>query len=107
MAVPWLADQGPLKGRNILQSGTRLQRLVDLDLQNAIEILRRDGPHHLVGDEAVATDDKRLRYAVDAPFDRGAAIAVNADDAERIAVAAEKAPGIVRGVLVVDADQLQ
>src|SRR6185295_19422948 len=61
----------------------------------------------LVDDGAVASDDERLRHAIDAPLDRGAAIAVNADDAERIAVAAEEAPRIVGRVLVIDADDLQ
>jgi hypothetical protein len=48
-----------------------------------------------------------FRHAIDAPFDRGAAVAVDADHAERFAVAAEEAPRIVGHILVVDADELQ
>src|SRR5258708_7989541 len=107
VAAPWPPDERQIKAENYLGLRTCIQRLVDLDLQNAVEILRCDRAHHLVGDGAVAADDKSFRHAVDAPFDRGAAVAVDADDAERIAVAAEKAPGVVRRVLVVDADELQ
>src|SRR5215831_3879831 len=74
---------------------SRLQRLLDLRLQHAVEIVRRDGPHQLVEDRALAADDKGLRHAIDAPFDRGAAISVDADCAEWVAVAAEEAPRIV------------
>src|SRR5258707_146282 len=84
-----------------------LQRLVDLNPEHALEIFRRHRADHLVDDGAVAADHKSLRHAVDAPFDRGAAVAVDADDAKWIAVTAEKAPGIVRRVLVIDADDLQ
>ena len=52
-------------------------------------------------------DHEGFGHAVDAPFDRGAAVAVDADDAERIAVAAEEAPGVIGRVLVIDADDLQ
>ena len=70
-----------------------------------LQILRRDRPDQLVGDAAVAADHERFRHAIDAPFDRGAAVGVGADRGERIAVAAEEAPGVVRLVLVVDADE--
>ena len=49
----------------------------------------------------------RFGHAIDAPFDRGAAVAVGADDPEWIAVTAEKALRIVERILVVDADELQ
>ena len=83
------------------------QRLVDLGLEHGVDIVRRDRADQLVDDGAVAPDDEGFRHAIDAPFDRGAAVAVDADNAERIAVAAEEAPGVVGRVLVVDADQLQ
>src|SRR5256885_2283434 len=76
--------------------GARLQRLVDLDLQHAVEILRGHRSDQLVEDGAVAADHKGLGHAIDAPFDRGPAVAVDADDPERIAVAAEEAAGVVR-----------
>ena len=72
-----------------------------------VDIVRRDRADQLVDDRAVAADDECFRHAVDAPFDRGAAVAVDADGAERIAVAAEEAPRVVGRVLVVDADHLQ
>src|SRR5713226_2145667 len=83
----------------------RLQRLVDLDLEHAVDVVGRDRADHLVDNGAFAPDHKGFRYAIDAPFDGGAAVAVGADDAERIAVAAEKSPGVVRCILVVDADR--
>ena len=82
----------------------RRERLLDLGLDDRVEILRRDRSHELVGDAAVAADDESFRHAINAPFDRGAAVLVGADGGERIAIAAEKAPGILRVVLVVDAD---
>src|SRR6476620_517872 len=84
-----------------------LQRLLDLGLEHGIEIRRGDRAYHLVDDVAFAADNEGLGHAIDAPFDRGAAFAVDADNAERIAVTAEKAPGVVRRVFVVDADHLQ
>src|SRR5450432_3774341 len=86
---------------------SRFHRLVDLDLEHAVDILRRHRADHLVDDGTFAPDNEGLGHTIDTPFDRGTAVAVDADDAERIAVAAEKAPRIVGGILVVDADQLQ
>src|SRR5664279_2884584 len=86
---------------------SRLQRLVDLDLEHGVDIFRSHRADHLVDDGAFAADDEGLGHAIDAPFDRGAAVAVDADHAVRIAVAAEKLSRLVGGVLVVDADQLQ
>src|ERR1043165_2002830 len=63
--------------------------------------------HHLVENRAVAADHKGWGHAVNAPFDRGAAVAIDADDTERVAVAAEEAAGVVGRILVVDADDLQ
>src|ERR1700716_1403525 len=85
----------------------RFQRLLEFYLEHAVDIFRRYRADQLVNDGAVAPDHKSLRHAIDAPFDRTAAVAVNADNAERIAVAAEEAPGIVGRVLVVDSDDLQ
>ena len=95
----WLAPQG-----DGLSATTPRERLLDLGLDDRVEILRRDRSHELVGDAAVAADDESFRHAIDAPFDRGAAVLVGADGGERIAIAAEKAPGILRLVLVVDAN---
>src|SRR6202042_1737485 len=61
----------------------------------------------LVHNGAFAPDDESFRHAIDAPFDRGAAVGIDADNAERVAVAPEETPGIVGGVLVIDADDLQ
>src|SRR5712672_3055096 len=91
----------------MLSSRSSLQRLFDLDLEHAVEIGRSHRSDHLVDDSALAPDHKGLGYAVDAPFDRGAAVAVDADDAERIAVAAEETPRVVGRILVIDADHLQ
>src|SRR5215203_5236717 len=52
------------------------QRLFDLRLEHRFQIFRRDRADQLVGNAAIAADDERLRNAVDAPFDRGAAIGV-------------------------------
>src|SRR5438309_6931090 len=77
----------------------RLQRLVDFSLQDRVDIVRRHRTDQLVDDGPLAADDKGLRHAIDAPFDRGAAVAVDADHAERIAVAAEETPRVVGRVL--------
>src|SRR5260370_24795701 len=84
----------------------RFQRLLDLDLEHAVDIVRRDRPDHLVENGAFAADHKSLGHAIDAPFDRGAAVAVDADHAERVAVAAEEAAGVVRPPPLVDAAHL-
>ena len=83
-----------------------LQRLVDFDLEHTVDVIRRHRADHLVDDRAFAPDDEGFRNAIDTPFDGSAAVAVDADDAIRVAVAAEEAPGVVGGVLVVDADDL-
>ena len=70
----------------------RFQRLVDLGSEHVVEIRRRDWADHLVDDGAFASDHEGLGHPIDAPFDRSAAVAIDADKAERIAVAAEKAP---------------
>src|SRR5262249_15343053 len=54
-----------------------------------------------------AADDKGFRHAIDAPFDRGAAVLVGAGGGEWITVAAEKPPRVVGIVLVIDADYAQ
>src|SRR5438093_12844587 len=90
-----------------MTTASSLQCLLDLDFQYAIDVLRRDGADQLVDDGSIAPDDKAFRHAIDAPLDRGAAIAVDADHAEGIAVAAEEAPRVLRHVLVVDTDELQ
>src|ERR1019366_130066 len=109
-ANPESRDSGFIAARCPAMTGElrpRLQRLVDLGLEHGVDIIRRHRADHLVNDGAFATDDEGLRHAIDTPFDRGATVAVDADNAVRIAVAAEKAPRFVRRVLVVDADQLQ
>src|SRR5437868_5398804 len=86
---------------------TRLQRLVDFGFEHPIDIFRRDRADQLVDDRSLAPNDKRLGHAIDAPFDRGTAVAVDTDNAEWVAVTSEEASRIVGRVLVVDADQLQ
>ena len=66
----------------------------------------RDRADVLVDDLALAVDDERLGHAVDAPFDGRAAVAIDADRGEGIAVAAEEAARGRRLVLVVDAVEL-
>src|SRR3984885_10370271 len=88
-------------------STPRLQCLVDFGAQFGVDVIRGNRADHLVDDGALASDDEGLGYAIDAPFNRGAAVAVDADNSERIAVAAEKAAGVVGRILVIDADQLQ
>src|SRR5260370_27025311 len=90
-----------------MTTASSLQRLVDLGLEHGVDIITRHRADHLVDDGAFAADNEGFGHAINAPFDRGAAVAVDADNAERIAVAAEKAPRIVGRVLVVDADELQ
>src|SRR5579863_1392118 len=88
-------------------STARFQRLVDLGPKHGVDIFRRDRTDQFVDDGAFAPDDEGFRHAIDTPFDRGAAVGIDADNAKRIAIAAEKAPGIVGGILVVDAHDLQ
>src|SRR5689334_17588665 len=71
-----------------MTTASSLQRLVDLGLEHAIDIVGRDRADELVDNGSIAADDERLRHTIDAPLDRGAAVAVDADHAERIAVAA-------------------
>src|ERR1700722_16794432 len=94
-------------GMTVVDSTSRLQRLVDRVLEHAVDIVGRYRADQLVGYGAVAADHERLRHAIDAPFDGGAAVAVDADDAIGVAVAAEKTPRIVGPVLLVDAAHLQ
>src|ERR1700729_2653864 len=101
------AATSPPSGRGERKLGPRAERPLDLRLKHGIDIFRRHRADQFVQNRAVAPDDKSFGHAIDAPFDRGAAIAVDADDAERVAVAAEEAPRVVGCVLVVDADQLQ
>ena len=51
------------------------QRLFDLRLERRLQIVGGDRADQLVGDAAVAADHEGLRHAVDAPVDRGAAVA--------------------------------
>src|ERR1700682_3698497 len=90
-----------------MTSRPRLQRLLDFDLEHGVDVVGCDRADHLVDDGAFAPDHEGLRHAIDTPFDRGAAVAIDADDAERIVVAAEEAPGVVGCILVIDADELQ
>src|SRR5689334_22323458 len=93
----------PIKGRGE-RSRSRRECLIDLRAQNGLEILWRDRANELKGNARIAADDEGFRYAIDAPFDRRAAVLVGASRREWIAIAAEKAPGIVGVVLVIDAD---
>src|SRR5262245_42070392 len=99
------ASQAMRCGWYVASSGGRGgQRLLDLRLEHAVEILGRDRADQLVGDAAVAADQKSLRHPVDAPVDGGTAVLIGADRGERVAVAAEEAAGVGGTVLVVDAD---
>src|ERR1700741_4027484 len=79
---------------------SRPPSLGDLPLQPAVDVVRRDRADQLEGDGAIAPDNESFGHAIDAPFDRGAAIAVDPDNAEWIAIAAEEAPRVLRLVLV-------
>src|SRR5712672_3097049 len=81
------------------------QCLLDLWLYDLLDVFRRNRPHQLIGDLAVAADDEGFRHAVNAPFDRGASADIGARSRERIAVAAEETSRIVGLVLVIDAYQ--
>ena len=84
----------------------RLQRACAARIAGMIlvsSVSRRDRADVLVGDAALAVDDERLGHAVDAPLDGRAAVAIDADRGEGIAVAAEEAARGRRLVLVVDA----
>src|SRR3954468_4046836 len=80
------------------------QSVLDLGLQHAVKVRFGDRPDQFVGDIAVAPDDEGFRHAADAPFHRGAPMAVRARRDERIAIASEETARIVGLVLVVDAD---
>src|SRR5258707_2588848 len=87
--------------KTILGAG---QRLLDLGLHDLHHVFRRDRPHQLVGDLAVAPDDEGFRNAINAPFDRSASVGVGARSRERIAVAAAETSGVVGLVFVIDTD---
>src|SRR5258705_13344450 len=84
----------------------RALRRRDRRKDHALERSLRDRADVLVGDAALAIDDEGLRHAVDAPFDRGASVAVDADGGEGIAVKAKEAPRRSRLVLVIDPKEL-
>src|SRR3954454_13904659 len=98
MASP--RHSGPTPRGVSRNDGSGFQRLVDLGAEHAVEILSRHRADQLERDFAVAADHEGFGYAIDAPFDRAAAVAVTADDVERIAVAAEETAGVVGRVLV-------
>ena len=54
------------------------KRLLDLWLYDVVDVLRRNRPHQLIGDLAVATDDEGFRNPVNAPFDRSASADIGA-----------------------------
>jgi hypothetical protein len=80
------------------------QDLLDLGNQHLVQRLLGERTDDLPADDAVAVDQKCLRHAVDAPVDRGAPMAVDADSPVGIAKPIEKTEGILRHVLVVDAE---
>src|SRR5262245_8764162 len=81
--------------------------LLDGGLQSGPEIIRRYRSDQLVGYTSVAPDDERFGHPVHAPFDGGAAVAVGSVGDKWIAVSAEKAPRIVRLVLVIHSNHAQ
>src|SRR5690606_3781154 len=90
-----------VKSKNVL---TR-QRRLDRRHQNGTQIVGVDRTDELVGDASVAADDEGFRHAIDAPFDRAAAVRIGAGGYKRIAVAIEETARILRRILVVDADE--
>src|SRR6266511_2290554 len=80
--------------------------LLDGGFQSGLEIIRRYRSDQLVGDAPVAPDDERFGHPVHSPFDGRAAVAVGPVGCKRIAVPAEKAPRIVRLVLVIHSDDV-
>src|SRR3954469_19205593 len=89
-----VAQRADMSRRTLIRAGEPPSReellrqcLLDLRLEHAIEVGLGDRADQLVGDIAVAADDEAFRHAVDAPFHRGAAIAVGAGRREWIAIA--------------------
>src|SRR5215217_5831186 len=105
------ADHKPCTTRALMRAmlppasrGRSRQRLLDLRLEHGVKVLRRDRADQLERDAAVAADEKCLRHAVDAPFDRGAAVLVGPIARVWVAVATEEPARVLGLVLVVDAD---
>lgn len=84
----------------------RRQRLGDFGHDLRGESLLAHRPDEFIGDDAVAAHDEGFRHAVNAPVDADAARAIHADGGIGIAVLAEEAAGVLRLVLVGEADQL-
>src|SRR5436305_13959880 len=87
-----LEHPGSFHSRLAMTTTSSLQRLVDLGLEPGVEIRRCDRTDQLVDDRAFAADNEGLGHAIDAPFDRGAAGVVDADNVERIAGPAHHGP---------------
>src|SRR5262245_42545913 len=74
--------------------------------QRTREIVCRNWANELVGDAPIAADQESLRHTIDTPVNRCTAGLVAADGRERVSIAIEESPRIVRRVLVVDTDKL-
>src|SRR4029450_5844783 len=83
------------------------ERLFDGGLQSGLEIIRRYRSDQLVAAAAAAPADERFGHPVYSPFDGGTAVAVGSVGGKWIAVPAEKAPRIVRLVLVIHSNHAQ
>src|SRR5690242_12669104 len=81
------------------------RRGFDLRQDHGRELLGADGADLLEADDTLAVDDEALGHAIDPPFDRRAAAGIGADRGIGIAQAAEKAAGVLRIILVVDANE--
>src|SRR5690606_6514009 len=80
----------------------RLSSFLDSRDDLGLQRLHRNRADVLVDEAAVAIDDECLGHAVDAPLDRRAPVAVDADSPVRIAVTTKEAACRGRLVLIVD-----
>jgi hypothetical protein len=95
-------------GETVNESGFLAAGKQSLDLrqEHLGDRLLAERPDEFPADDAVRTDEKSLRHAIDAPVDRRPAAVVDADGSIGIAELPEEAPGIFGNVLVVDAQNL-
>src|SRR5712692_4004290 len=100
----WRSGRGGFETRPYIRSRRwRRQRLLDRRLQCRFQVVYSDRANQFIADARITTHHEGLRHAVDAPFDCRATIVIGPVGHERVAVTAEKAPGVLGLVLVVDA----
>src|SRR3569623_3142772 len=68
-----------------------------------VDVLHRQRTRMLEADHAFGIDDEGFGDAVDAPVDRGAAVALRTDGVVGVAQLREEGGGLVGGILLVDA----